>query len=198
MAAWKPPCAVALLCTLACDTPTDADAVDAIEALDRRVRLRDVPGRHADVWDAMFDLDEARARELLASHITADATVTFVLPAEAGGDQTFPPGPDGWIALVTGSGAAGGWVPAAPGYPRALHMQGSVHVLEESATSALLQTYVRASHYETTTEVDTSEAVLVFDLVHDDAAGIWRVAHLDLTPLSLRDEGGQALPPLTP
>ncbi len=177
--------------------PAPPNQADQVEALNRRLDLRNVPGRHVQAWDAMFDLDRTRAAELLTEHITSDSFVTFKLPEEAGGDRNFEPGVEGWINLVVGSAEAGGWVPAAPGYPRALHMIGSVLVLEETTTTAVLQAYVRASHYQQDTAVDTSEAVLQFDVIWDDDANRWLVAHLDLTPLSLRDEGGMVLPPVT-
>ncbi len=188
--------ALLLICLVfGCDDNGEAAADDP---LTRRLELFHVPGRHTQAWDAMFNLDNARARLLLADHITDDSFVTFNLPDEFGGDRDFAPGIDGWIELVVGSATAGGWVPAAPGYPQALHVAGSPLVLFESSDAAQLQCYVRATHYTDDTTTDFSEAILVFDLVWDAERATWLVAHLELTPLSLREEGGMALPPVGP
>jgi len=167
------------------------------EGIRRSLLLRDVPGRHVRAWDAMFTQDVERARVLLSDHITEDATVTFLIPDAFGGDQTFAPGIEGWIGLVTSSGQAGGWVPAGPGNPSALHVIGSIYVVEESPSEAILAAYVRASHYKDSSDVDISEALLEFDVIYDESRATWLVAHLDLTPLSLRNEGGLALPPVS-
>lgn len=166
----------------------------ALDDLHRRVELRDVPGRWAAAWDAMFASDIEAANVELETLITADATITFLFP-----DGAFetPPGAEGWIAAVTGAAAAGQWVPAGPGLQFSVHNAGSVNVLEETSTTARLRQYVRASHYSEDTTVDISEGIFEFDLVYDEEAQIWKVAHLDLTPMSLRDEGGEVLPPVS-
>ncbi|MEM7448891.1 MAG: hypothetical protein AAF355_11675 [Myxococcota bacterium] len=192
---------IAVLChlSLGCDERSTSlvDNTSSLDAVHRRIDLRNVPGRHVQVWDAMFALDTERARALLVDHITDDCFITFKLPEVLGGDQTFAPGIEGWINVVTGSAEAGNWVSPAPGYPRSLHVIGSVLIQNETSTTATLRAYVRASHYEETTTVDFSEAILNFDMIYDTPRETWLVAHLDLTPLSLRNEGGEALPPVT-
>lgn len=184
-----------------CDPLVDADpqqledeAAAVVDALHRRIDLRNIPGRHVAAWDAMFALDVPQAQALLADLITEDCTITFEFP---GAEFSSPPGVEGWIAVVTGSAQAGGWVPAGPGLPRSIHNAASLNVLEESATAATLRVYIRASHYDADTTVDFSEGIFEYDVVYDEVAETWKIAHLDLTPLSLRQEGGMVLPPVT-
>ncbi|MEM6956985.1 MAG: hypothetical protein AAF645_14950, partial [Myxococcota bacterium] len=96
------------------DVAAAASGSEALTAVHRRLDLRNVPGRHVAAWDAMFALDEETSRRLLADHITEDCFITFKLPAEFGGDQSFEPGINGWMNVVMGSARSGGWVPAGP------------------------------------------------------------------------------------
>lgn len=182
---------------IAADAPTDNSVTDdittEIELTNRRLDLRNIPGQHVAAWDAMFANETERAETLLADLITDDATITFKFPD---GDLESPPGTAGWIAIVTQSGAAGGWVPAGPDLPLSLHNAGSVNILFETDTDAELRAYVRASHYTNDTTVDISEGIFDFDVTYVDGQG-WRISHLDLTPLLLREEGGAALGPVT-